>query len=67
MDRVINTVYQGLKAAMQAILANSMRSVLTTLGIIIGVTAVIAVVAIMNGLDPDEEDEEDAYVRIHYC
>jgi putative ABC transport system permease protein len=50
MDRVINTVYQGLKAAMQAILANSMRSVLTTLGIIIGVTAVIAVVAIMNGL-----------------
>ncbi|WJG11196.1 ABC transporter permease [Aliiglaciecola sp. LCG003] len=50
MHNMINVGYQGLKAAMQAITANAMRSVLTTLGIIIGVTSVIAVVAVMNGL-----------------
>ncbi|OHU94268.1 multidrug ABC transporter substrate-binding protein [Pseudoalteromonas byunsanensis] len=46
----INTAYQGLRAALQAIYSNAMRSILTTLGIIIGVTAVISVVAVMNGL-----------------
>ena len=38
-----------LKAAMQSILKNRMRSLLTSLGIIIGVGAVIVMVAIGQG------------------
>jgi len=44
-------ILENLRIAIRAILANSMRSVLTTLGIIIGVAAVIAVVAIVQGLN----------------
>ncbi len=41
---------ENFRIAFGAILANKMRSVLTTLGIIIGVAAVIAVVSIVQGL-----------------
>ncbi|MDQ5873390.1 MAG: ABC transporter permease, partial [Acidobacteriota bacterium] len=37
--------------ALKALAANKMRSVLTTLGIIIGVAAVVAVVSIVQGLN----------------
>lgn len=40
---------QGIKMAMKSILGNKMRSLLTMLGIIIGVSAVIALVAIGQG------------------
>jgi putative ABC transport system permease protein len=40
---------EALRAAFQAILANALRSILTMLGIIIGVAAVIAMVAIGSG------------------
>ncbi len=41
---------ENFRVAFSAILANKMRSILTTLGIIIGVAAVIAVVSIVQGL-----------------
>jgi putative ABC transport system permease protein len=41
---------ENLRIASSALRANAMRSVLTTLGIIIGVAAVIAVVSIVQGL-----------------
>jgi putative ABC transport system permease protein len=41
---------ENFRVAFSAIRANKMRSVLTTLGIIIGVAAVIAVVSIVQGL-----------------
>jgi putative ABC transport system permease protein len=50
MPRNIQAILEGLRAAIQSIRAHGMRSMLTTLGIIIGVAAVIAVVAIMQGL-----------------
>jgi putative ABC transport system permease protein len=41
---------ENLKIALRAIYANKMRSVLTVLGVMIGVAAVIAVVSIVQGL-----------------
>ncbi|WP_298442025.1 ABC transporter permease [uncultured Ferrimonas sp.] len=48
--RLLHGIYEGGSSAIQAIFAHSFRSALTTLGIIIGVSAVIAVVSIMEGL-----------------
>ena len=42
--------WENFRIAFKAIYANKMRSVLTTLGIIIGVAAVVAVVSIVQGL-----------------
>lgn len=44
------TVYESGVSAIQAIMAHGFRSLLTTLGIIIGVASVITVVAIMESL-----------------
>src|SRR5512144_170363 len=41
---------ENFRIALRALRANKMRSVLTTLGIIIGVAAVIAVVSLVQGL-----------------
>jgi putative ABC transport system permease protein len=41
---------ENFKIALRAILANKMRSILTVLGVMIGVAAVIAVVSIVQGL-----------------
>ncbi len=44
-------IFENLRIALGAIRGNAMRSILTTLGIIIGVAAVIAVVSIVQGLN----------------
>ena len=41
---------ENLKVALRALAANKLRSVLTTLGIIIGVAAVIALLSLGNGV-----------------
>jgi putative ABC transport system permease protein len=41
---------ENLRIALQALRANGLRSLLTTLGIIIGVAAVVAVVSVVQGL-----------------
>ncbi|HUO84003.1 MAG TPA: ABC transporter permease, partial [Thermoanaerobaculia bacterium] len=43
--------FENLKIALTALWANKMRSILTTLGIIIGVASVIAVVSLVQGLN----------------
>ncbi len=50
LTRIFHGVFEGSKSAIESIFAHSFRSALTTLGIIIGVSAVIAVVSIMEGL-----------------
>ena len=48
---------ENFRVAFSAIRANTMRSVLTTLGIIIGVAAVIAVVSVVQGLQAMANEE----------
>ena len=44
-------LFENFRIALRSLMANKMRSILTTLGIIIGVAAVIAVVSIVQGLN----------------
>ncbi len=44
-------IFEDVQMAFSAIFANKLRSILTTLGIIIGVMAVIAIVSIINGMN----------------
>ena len=41
---------ENLRIALRAVFANKMRSILTVLGVMIGVAAVIAVVSLVQGL-----------------
>src|SRR5512146_1677471 len=43
--------FEALKIALQSLWANKLRSVLTLLGVVIGVAAVIAVVTFVNGIN----------------
>ena len=49
--RQITEVRESFLAAFRALRANPLRSTLTTVGIIVGVTAVIAIVSLIQGLD----------------
>ncbi len=51
------SLFEALRSALQAIMANALRSVLTMLGIIIGVAAVIAMVAIGSGAKARVNDQ----------
>lgn len=46
-------ILENLKSAMSNILSNKLRTLLTTLGIIIGITAVIVIVSIGKGFEND--------------
>ncbi len=63
-------IWDNFRIALAAIRANKMRSLLTTLGIIIGVAAVIAVVSIVQGLNyviaTQLEGVGAAYIRVHW-
>src|SRR5436305_14965172 len=41
--------FEAMRIALQSLWANKLRSVLTLLGVVIGVAAVIAVVTVVNG------------------
>ncbi len=49
--RLLGEAGEGLRIALASLAAHRLRSFLTTLGIVIGVTTVIAIVAIVDGLD----------------
>ena len=63
-------IWDNFRIALAAIRANKMRSLLTTLGIIIGVAAVIAVVSIVQGLNyviaTQLEGVGAAYIRVQW-
>ncbi|MGO9125147.1 MAG: ABC transporter permease [Terriglobales bacterium] len=45
------TILEAIRIALQSLWANKLRSVLTLLGVVIGVAAVIAVVTFVNGIN----------------
>ena len=45
------TIVEAIRIALQSLWANKLRSVLTLLGVVIGVAAVIAVVTFVNGIN----------------
>jgi putative ABC transport system permease protein len=51
------SIFESLRVALSGLLANKMRSALTTLGIIIGVAAVIILVSIGRGLEKVVNDQ----------
>src|SRR5512145_3293328 len=59
---------ENLRIALKSIYANKLRSVLTTLGIMIGVASVIAVVSLVQGLKQrfanDLEGVGATYIRV---
>jgi putative ABC transport system permease protein len=53
--RFVFDVVEGVRIAVQAIWANRMRSLLTTLGVIIGIAAVTLMATVINGLNQEFE------------
>jgi len=53
--RFLFELLEGLRIAAQAIWANKMRSMLTTLGVIIGIAAVTLMATVINGLNQEFE------------
>ncbi len=49
--RIFIEIWEGIKIAFHALKANKMRSLLTTLGIVIGITTVIGIHSIIQGLN----------------
>ena len=58
--RILIYVWEGIKIAFDALRSYKLRSVLTTLGIIIGVTTVIAIVTLVQGLNKAFENQISA-------
>src|SRR5271165_2372619 len=53
-------IQENLMVALDTIRANKVRSILTTIGIVIGVTSVISVAAIIEGLNRYIQNKVDA-------
>ena len=56
MRNVLFEIVEGIRIAGTAIWANKTRSVLTTLGIIIGITSVTLMATVINGLDREFDE-----------
>ena len=54
---IISEFIEGLRIALRAIRANKLRSILTTLGIVIGITSVTAMATVINGVEQNFEEQ----------
>ncbi len=57
IGRAISELVEGLRIGLGALAGNRLRTLLTTLGIVIGVMTVIAIVAIIQGLNKSFADQ----------
>ena len=55
MPTIFLEIWEGLRIALRAIWVNKLRSVLTTLGIIIGIASVTSMATVLNGIDQQFE------------
>jgi putative ABC transport system permease protein len=55
VQRWLREIWEGLRIALTAIWANKLRSLLTTLGIVIGIASVTGMATIINGIDASFE------------
>lgn len=55
--QLFSEFWEGLRIALRAISANKLRSILTTLGIIIGITSVTAMATIISGIEQSFEEQ----------
>lgn len=55
--RFLLEVWESLFTALRAINANKLRSILTTLGIVIGITSVTAMATVINGIEQEFEND----------
>ena len=55
--RVLFEIWESLFTAIRAINANKLRSILTTLGIVIGITSVTAMATVINGIEAEFEKD----------
>ena len=55
--RIFIYIAEGFKIALEALRSYKLRSTLTTLGIVIGVTTVITIVALVQGLNKAFADQ----------
>lgn len=56
MRRFLFDLVEGLRIALNAIWANRLRAILTTLGIVIGIVSVTLMAALINGVNNEFED-----------
>ena len=49
--------FEGMRIALRAVKANKLRSILTTLGIVIGITSVTAMATVINGVEQNFEEQ----------
>ncbi|MEZ4700652.1 MAG: ABC transporter permease [Rhodothermales bacterium] len=54
---IFQEIFEGLRIALGAISTNKLRSILTTLGIVIGITSVTAMATVINGLEQNFESQ----------
>ena len=62
----IGIIRQSVQLSWENIRSNKMRTLLTTLGIIIGVTAVISLITIVNGAISTVMDEFSSRANVHF-
>lgn len=54
---LLQEIVESIRIALGAINANKLRSILTTLGIVIGITSVTAMATVINGIEQNFENE----------
>ncbi len=53
----LQELLEGFRIALRAINSNKLRSILTTLGIVIGITSVTAMATVINGIEKNFDDQ----------
>src|SRR5919206_2975711 len=61
MSLLRSDIYENLKMALQTLRANKLRSVLTVIGVVIGVWTVMAIASIISGIDTAVRKEVESF------